>query len=166
MEPPFSRVMGMSDARYYVGLDVGGTTMKAGVVDDDGLPVSAVSLPTEAARGQEFGLERMCETIRQAVTSAGLSLDAIAASAHELVAVPLDGSAATDRSRIPVLWRGSDFVSSPRLSYDGESLAFVTWEHPSMPWDETALRVGRLDGLGQFGDRDSVAVMPTAVVVG
>jgi glucokinase len=64
---------------FYVGLDVGGTTMKAGVVDDQGVPRSAVSLPTEALRGQEVGLERMCETIRQAIVSAGLTLGDIAA---------------------------------------------------------------------------------------
>src|SRR5215467_485465 len=69
----------MSKAPLYVGLDVGGTTMKAGVVDDDGRPLSSVSLATEAHRGQEFGLERMCETIRQAVAAAGLGMDQIAA---------------------------------------------------------------------------------------
>jgi glucokinase len=63
----------------YVGLDVGGTTMKAGVVDDAGRALASVSLPTEAHRGQEFGLERMCETIRQAVAAAGLKMKAIAA---------------------------------------------------------------------------------------
>jgi glucokinase len=56
----------------FVGLDVGGSTMKAGVVDDHGRPLSAVSLPTEAHKGQDFGLERMCETIRLAVESAGV----------------------------------------------------------------------------------------------
>jgi glucokinase len=69
----------MSSTAYYVGLDVGGTTMKAGVVDDRGKPHSAVSLPTEAQRGQEFGLERMCETIRQAVAAAGLTMKDVAA---------------------------------------------------------------------------------------
>ena len=54
-------------APYYVGLDVGGTTMKAGAVDDNGQALSAVSLPTEAYKGQDHGLERMCETIRLAV---------------------------------------------------------------------------------------------------
>jgi glucokinase len=53
--------------------------MKGGVVDDAGRPHSAVSLPTEAHRGQEFGLERMCETIRQAVAAAELRLDQVAA---------------------------------------------------------------------------------------
>jgi glucokinase len=65
--------------RYFVGLDVGGSAMKGGVVDDEGQPRSAVSLPTEAARGQEFGLERMCETIRAAVEAAGLKMDDISA---------------------------------------------------------------------------------------
>jgi glucokinase len=63
----------------FVGLDVGGSTMKAGVVDDQGRPLAAVTLPTEAYRGQEFGLERMCESIRQAVAAANLPPDAISA---------------------------------------------------------------------------------------
>jgi glucokinase len=63
----------------YVGLDVGGTTMKAGVVDDAGKTLASVSLPTEAHRGQEFGLERMCEAIRQAVVAAGLKMSEISA---------------------------------------------------------------------------------------
>src|SRR5207249_11690559 len=41
--------------------------------------LAAVSLPTEAHRGQERGLEQMCETIRQAVHSAGLRLEQVAA---------------------------------------------------------------------------------------
>jgi glucokinase len=69
----------MNTTLCYVGLDVGGTSMKAGVVDEAGRPLSNVSLPTEAHRGQEFGLERMCETIRAAVRDAALSMERIAA---------------------------------------------------------------------------------------
>jgi glucokinase len=69
----------MGDSALFVGLDVGGTTMKAGVVDGDGQALSATSLPTEASRGQTFGLERMCETIRLAITEAGLRPEHIAA---------------------------------------------------------------------------------------
>jgi glucokinase len=69
----------MNERRLFVGLDVGGTSMKAGVVDDNGRPLSAVSLPTEAYRGQAFGLERMCETIRRAVAAAGLDLRTVSA---------------------------------------------------------------------------------------
>jgi glucokinase len=64
---------------YYVGLDVGGTSMKAGVVEESGRALSAISLPTEAHKGQEFGLERMCETIRAAVAEAGLKVEQISA---------------------------------------------------------------------------------------
>lgn len=69
----------MSTPLYFVGLDVGGTSMKGGVLDAHGRTLGAVSLPTEAHRGQEFGLERMCETIRQAVAAAGLQMRDIAA---------------------------------------------------------------------------------------
>src|SRR5438477_3504944 len=69
----------MSTLPVYVGLDVGGSSMKAGVVDDAGRPLSAVSLPTEAHRGQDLGLGRMCEAIRRAAAEAGLTPDRIAA---------------------------------------------------------------------------------------
>lgn len=69
----------MTQKRLYVGLDVGGTTMKAGVVDDTGTPLSDVSLPTEPIKGQEHGLATMVATIRKAVAEAHLDLSAIAA---------------------------------------------------------------------------------------
>jgi glucokinase len=66
-------------SRYFVGVDVGGTTIKGGVVDDTGQALSAVSLPTEASKGQDHGLGQMCETVRQAVGKAGLQLEQVAA---------------------------------------------------------------------------------------
>jgi glucokinase len=70
----------MGTSPVYVGLDVGGTTMKAGVVDGNGRPLGpAVTLPTEAHRGQEFGLERMCETISRAVEAVRVGWDRVAA---------------------------------------------------------------------------------------
>jgi glucokinase len=69
----------MAEVLKYVGLDVGGTTMKAAVVDDTGKASPHVVLPTEPYRGQEAGLETMCESIRQAVAAAGLTMNDIAA---------------------------------------------------------------------------------------
>jgi dipeptidyl aminopeptidase/acylaminoacyl peptidase len=51
-----------------------------------------------------------------------------------IVAVDLDGQ---DAGR--VLARGHDFFSSPRLSADGGHLAWLSWDHPDMPWDSTTL---------------------------
>jgi dipeptidyl aminopeptidase/acylaminoacyl peptidase len=38
-----------------------------------------------------------------------------------------------------VLAQGADFYSSPRLSPDGRSLAWLSWDHPRMPWQGTTL---------------------------
>lgn len=38
-----------------------------------------------------------------------------------------------------VLVQGSDFVSRPAVSTDGHQLAWVTWDHPDMPWDASSL---------------------------
>ncbi len=43
-----------------------------------------------------------------------------------------------------VLVSGNDFYSSPRLNPDGSLLAWLTWNHPQMPWDGTELWVGRV----------------------
>ncbi|NKX93233.1 S9 family peptidase [Sanguibacter hominis ATCC BAA-789] len=61
-----------------------------------------------------------------------------------IVAVPLDGSASDDGSLVTVLVEGPDFLTSPRVSPDGELLAWLSWDHPAMPWDGTELRVGEL----------------------
>ncbi|MEM7100209.1 MAG: prolyl oligopeptidase family serine peptidase [Pseudomonadota bacterium] len=52
-----------------------------------------------------------------------------------VTAVSLEGE-----SNAPVvLWQGSDFVAYPRISPDGSQLSWVAWDHPNMPWDNTAL---------------------------
>lgn len=38
-----------------------------------------------------------------------------------------------------ILVEGNDFYSSPRISPDGKSLCYLTWNHPDMPWDGTEL---------------------------
>lgn len=49
------------------------------------------------------------------------------------------------RSEPQVLVTGSDFVAAPRLSPDGASLAWLRWNHPSMPWEATELVVRNLE---------------------
>ncbi|MBW4042346.1 MAG: S9 family peptidase [Acidobacteria bacterium] len=58
---------------------------------------------------------------------------------RDLVLVPLDGSGA-----ITSIVAGSRFLAQPRISPDGDRLAWIAWDHPNMPWDGTELRVGDL----------------------
>ena len=62
---------------YYLGIDLGGTNIKSGVVDDVGEPLSSVSLETEADRGPEVGIAHLAEAGRRAVSASGLSWDRI-----------------------------------------------------------------------------------------
>ena len=58
---------------FYLGVDVGGTNIKVGVVDDVGQPLGKASLPTEPQRGPEAGVETMATAAQQALTLAGLT---------------------------------------------------------------------------------------------
>lgn len=62
---------------------------------------------------------------------------------NALVRVPLPAGGAGD-----VLYGESDFVAFPRLSPDGQHLAFIVWNHPNMPWDGTELKVAALSEHG------------------
>jgi dipeptidyl aminopeptidase/acylaminoacyl peptidase len=48
-----------------------------------------------------------------------------------------------------ILVQGNDFYASPRLSPDGSALAYLTWNHPNMPWDGCELWVADIDAAGQ-----------------
>ena len=62
---------------------------------------------------------------------------------NALVAVGLAGT-----DDVQVLVNGNDFYSSPRLSPDGARLAWMTWNHPNMPWDGAELWVGEISADG------------------
>jgi len=67
--------------------------------------------------------------------------------ARAIVAVPLDGSAASRPNGMRVLVTGADFFAFPTPSPDGTKLAWINWDHPRMPWDGTELRVGPVTGV-------------------
>ncbi len=58
---------------------------------------------------------------------------------NEIVSIAVDGSAEP-----VVLFAGTDFVAAPRISPDGRSLAWISWNHPDMPWDATLLHLAGL----------------------
>ena len=63
---------------------------------------------------------------------------------NEVVLLGLDGEVEPQ-----VLAGGRDFYSFPRVSPDGEWLAWTCWDHPNMPWDGTELWVAPLADSGE-----------------
>jgi len=68
---------------------------------------------------------------------------------------------------VTVLVDGNDFYSSPRISPDGTHLAWLSWDHPRMPWQGTELwlaEIGEdgtlLDGRLIAGGADEAIVQP------
>ena len=64
---------------------------------------------------------------------------------------------ATGHREQKILYQGSDFCSNPRLSPDGSTLAWLTWDHPNMPWDGTSLLTASFDDQGLLGEPQVVA---------
>ncbi|MGW4633563.1 carboxylesterase family protein [Nocardia sp. NPDC004415] len=107
-------------------------------LERDGEPVAVTPEPA-VSRGDRYG--------DGAFAPDGASIVAIR-ERH-----PVDGRGAVDvRNEIvrlsadrlsepEVLVSGPDFVVSPRIDPSGTLLAVVSWDHPSMPWDDTVLRV-------------------------
>jgi dipeptidyl aminopeptidase/acylaminoacyl peptidase len=73
---------------------------------------------------------------------------------NEIVGVNLENGDET------VLVTGNDFYSSPRLSPDGNRLAWLTWSHPNMPWDGTELVVCDVNAEGLPENVERVAGGP------
>ncbi|HEY7265937.1 MAG TPA: prolyl oligopeptidase family serine peptidase [Trebonia sp.] len=82
-----------------------------------------------------------------------------------IVAVPLDGSAAGDAAAMRTLVTGADFFAFPEPSPDGTKLAWISWDHPRMPWDGTELRVGPAAGGVSVADATLVMGGPEESVL-
>ena len=76
---------------------------------------------------------------------------------NAIVAVDVEGVAAQR-----ALYNGSDFCAAPRLSPDGNSLAWLSWNHPNMPWDGTTLLLADFDSEGRLGEIQAIAGGPSA----
>ncbi len=63
--------------RYYLGIDLGGTNIKAGVVDEDQRVRSSLSVPTPGKEGPATTVKAMAEAGRRAVAEAKLAMSDI-----------------------------------------------------------------------------------------
>ncbi len=76
---------------------------------------------------------------------------------------PVNGLAAIDLTcgSLRVLARDHDFYAAPRLNPAGDRLAWLTWDHPRMPWDGTELWVADILPDGSLDAPQRVAGGPT-----
>ncbi|MFP6766360.1 MAG: hypothetical protein VB858_22210, partial [Planctomycetaceae bacterium] len=97
---------------------------------------------------------RRIYAIREDHTGAGEAINSI---------VALDADQAGSGGEL--LASGCDFYSDPRLSPDGNSLAWLQWDHPNMPWDGTELHLAQFDQAGVRTDSIRVAGGPEESVL-
>ncbi|NLS96086.1 MAG: ROK family protein [Planctomycetaceae bacterium] len=67
-----------AQAPFFVGVDLGGQSIKIGVVDDRGRPLSWLSVPTEVELGCEAACQRMAGGIDRVLAEAGVDKSAVA----------------------------------------------------------------------------------------
>ncbi len=70
---------------------------------------------------------------------------------NTIVGIELSSGAAS------VLVSGHDFYSTPRLSPDGSRLAWLSWDHPNMPWDGCELWLAELAADGSLQTPQRIA---------
>jgi dipeptidyl aminopeptidase/acylaminoacyl peptidase len=71
---------------------------------------------------------------------------------NDLVVIAADGTAPPR-----TIVSGHDFFSTPRISPDGRQLAWLTWDHPRMPWDGTELWIADFQPDGVVSNSRRVA---------
>jgi dipeptidyl aminopeptidase/acylaminoacyl peptidase len=79
---------------------------------------------------------------------------------NTLVSIDISGAGAPR-----VLVSGNDFYSSPRLNPEGSRLAWLTWNHPNMPWVATEAWVGEILADGTVANAIKVAGGPDESVL-
>ncbi len=71
---------------------------------------------------------------------------------NSLIAIDMDG-----KGPAQTLVSRNDFYSTPRISDDGSRLAWLTWNHPNMPWDGTELWAADIGKDGALGEAKKTA---------
>ncbi len=119
---------------YYIGIDLGGTNIKAGVIDENWKIINRASIPTEANKGQDHVLSRMSAVARQVAREANLRDDQI-----EAVGVGVPG---------PVDPTGEIVIQAPNLGWkDAHVRASMEKE---LPWSVMVVNDANAAAYGEF----------------
>ncbi len=71
------QVRAANHADHYVGIDIGGTSINVGVVDDAGTPLAKQSQPNRLRDGLDAGLQRIEEAVGRVIEESGTDWDSI-----------------------------------------------------------------------------------------
>ena len=106
--------------------------------------------PADARRHADYAIDRRHARL-VAVCEDHADAGAEAEAVNRIVAIdPEDGSEVK-------LVQGSDFYASPRPSPDGSALAWLSWNHPDMPWDGTSLWLASMQADGTLAAPQLIA---------
>ncbi|MBT5187584.1 MAG: S9 family peptidase [Kordiimonadaceae bacterium] len=70
---------------------------------------------------------------------------------NTLVSVSLEGG-----HRVRTLFSGTDFVSSAALNPAGDTLVWITWDHPNMNWDDTKMWRASVTDQGSLSGTETI----------
>jgi glucokinase len=108
----------------FVGLDVGGTNIKLGMVDDAGQTLAYHTMPTRQERGAEDACQRMAEAVRQMIDEASVaSADIVRAGIATPGPMDIPAGMILRPGNLPGWW---DFPIRDRMSHHlGVPVAFA-----------------------------------------
>jgi len=121
---------------YFVGVDIGGTNVKVGIVDDNGQTLAFRQTTTEVPRGVEAGLRNIYQAIDGALSDCQLTMDDIKAIG---IATPgtmdIPGGKLVDPPNLPT-WKGfpirqtvCDHYGGKRTIYQNDANAAAYGEY-------------------------------------
>ncbi|MFP6763982.1 MAG: ROK family protein [Planctomycetaceae bacterium] len=128
--PPKDRSQSIQE--FFVGVDVGGTNIKIGVVTSRGRPLSHVVVPTEGEKGPEHGLAVIHRAIEQAVDDSPVrmtNIKAIGLATPGTLDIPngilMEPANLPNWRHIPIRQRIADHYGKPTvLQNDANAAAF------------------------------------------
>jgi dipeptidyl aminopeptidase/acylaminoacyl peptidase len=118
-------------------------------IDPGGEPVAVTPGPTSRWTERYADLEVSPDGLRVAAVRERHPADGEGEAVNDVVVLTGDGC-------VDVVAAGHDFYAAPRFAPSG-SLAWLSWDHPNMPWDGTELWLERAAAPAAGGPDESVS---------